>query len=291
MPPTFSVIIPTYERPAELALCLDALSRLDYPRDRFEVIVVNDGGRALDDAAAPFLAQIDLTLVAQKNSGPAAARNAGVARARGRFIALTDDDCRPDRAWLTELERALAANPNVLVGGKTVNAVDDSSYSIASQLLVTYLYTYYNAGRALFFTSNNMAMPREAFLSAGGFDARYRRAGAEDRELCDRWAHSGRPMLYAETALVRHSHRLTPGAFWRQHFRYGQGALHYRKARASRDAGPVRIEPLRFYTNLLRYPWIARERRPARIAALLLIAQTANAMGFFQEKFFGSTAR
>lgn len=289
MPPTFSVIIPTYERPAELTACLDSLSRLDYPRDLFEVIVVNDGGRPLDAAVAPFLAQLDVTLVAQSNSGPAAARNAGVARARGRFIALTDDDCRPDPTWLTELERPLAANPNVLVGGKTVNTIDDNSCSIASQLLVTYLYTYYNAGRALFFTSNNMAMSREAFLSAGGFDARYRHAGAEDRELCDRWTHSGGKMIYAETALIRHSHRLTPGAFWRQHFRYGQGALHYRRARAHRDAGPVRIEPLHFYTRLLRYPWVAGQRRPARIAALLLLAQTANATGFFHEKFFGSS--
>ena len=290
MTPTFSVIVPTYERPADLAQCLAALSSLDYPRDKFEVIVVNDGGRPIQ---APLQAHINVTLIEQKNSGPAEARNTGVARARGRFIALTDDDCRPDRAWLTEMERRLSADPDVLVGGKTVNTLDHNACSAASQLLVTYLYEYYNVQRqhALFFTSNNMAMSRDAFLNIGGFNAQYRRAGAEDRELCDLWTHAGRRMVYAETALVRHSHRLTFASFCRQHFRYGQGALHFREARARRDAEPVRIEPLRFYTGLLRYPWTARVHRPLRIAALLLIAQTANALGFFREKLFSSRSQ
>ena len=41
--PYFSVIIPTHARPDRLAACLEALANLDYPRDRFEVIVVDDG--------------------------------------------------------------------------------------------------------------------------------------------------------------------------------------------------------------------------------------------------------
>jgi glycosyltransferase involved in cell wall biosynthesis len=41
--PFFSVVIATYDRPQQLANCLQALSQLHYPRDRFEVIVVNDG--------------------------------------------------------------------------------------------------------------------------------------------------------------------------------------------------------------------------------------------------------
>ena len=51
---TFSVIIPTYERPAELSRCLAALCELSYSREQFEVIVVNDGGCAIDDTVAPF---------------------------------------------------------------------------------------------------------------------------------------------------------------------------------------------------------------------------------------------
>lgn len=292
MIPTFSVVIPTYEQPAELSLCLVALSELDYPREQFEVIVVNDGGCSIDATIAPFLRRLNLTHITQKNSGPAAARNAGVARARGKYVAFTDSDCRPDRAWLANLERQLAADESVLVGGRILNALEDNACSAASQLLVAYLYAYYNPtpDRARFFTSNNMAMARLTFLTVGGFDAHYHRAAAEDRELCDRWAHSGLRMVYAETALVLHAHRLTIRSFWRQHFEYGRGALHYRQARAQRDAGALRVEPLRFYTGLLQYPWTVRARRPVRIAALLVVAQTANATGFVREKILGRRA-
>src|SRR5690348_17430989 len=44
--PFFSVIIPTHNRPKQLAACLRAIAEVDYPRDRFEVIVVDDGGSA-----------------------------------------------------------------------------------------------------------------------------------------------------------------------------------------------------------------------------------------------------
>jgi len=286
MSPAFSVIIPTYQRPEELSKCLAALSGLDYPRERLEVIVVNDGGRPMDDAIDPFLGHLNVTSVSQKHSGPAAARNTGVARAQGTYVAFTDDDCRPDPMWLTELEVQLGAGAEVMVGGPVVNKLEDNVYSAASQLLVTYLYQYYNANgrQTLFLASNNMAMARDAFLAAGGFDARFPRAAAEDRELCDRWTHSGKRIVYAEGAIVRHSHRLTLCSFWRQHFQYGRGAHRYRQARAQRDAIPVKVEPLRFYTGLLRYPWTAGVPRPLRTATLLFIAQLANAMGFFREK-------
>jgi cellulose synthase/poly-beta-1,6-N-acetylglucosamine synthase-like glycosyltransferase len=282
---TFSVIVPTYEQPAELSGCLAALSGLDYPREQFEVIVVNDGGRPIDGAVAPFLAQMNVTHFTQKHAGPGAARNAGVQRSQSKYLASTDDDCRPDRAWLTELERHLGADESALVGGRVINKLVDNLWSAASQLLVTYLYDYYNAdrGHASFFTSNNIAMTRDAFLTIAGFNSQYR-CTAEDREFCDRWTHAGRRMLYTETALIRHSHQLTLRSFWRQHFRYGQGALHYRQGRAQRDGGPLRFEPLRFYTGLLRYPWTAGVPRPLRMATLLLISQMANATGFFWAK-------
>src|SRR3712207_1403127 len=95
--PFFSVIVPTYERPAQLAACLGALARLDCPAASFEVIVVDDGsaaapGRRLDE----FRDLLDVRLLTQANAGPAAARNRGASEARGSFLAFTDDDCAPD---------------------------------------------------------------------------------------------------------------------------------------------------------------------------------------------------
>ncbi|HLE24493.1 MAG TPA: glycosyltransferase [Thermodesulfobacteriota bacterium] len=53
--PFFSIIIPTYNRPAQLTNCLYTLTLLDYPRNCFEVIVVNDGGEKMLEAVVdPF---------------------------------------------------------------------------------------------------------------------------------------------------------------------------------------------------------------------------------------------
>ena len=94
--PFFSVVVPTYRRPGQLAACLGALSRLDYPRDRFEVIVVNDGSPAPPQGEVEgFRDRLDVQLLRQAHAGPAAARNAGVTRARGHSWLLRTTTARP----------------------------------------------------------------------------------------------------------------------------------------------------------------------------------------------------
>src|SRR5215469_495024 len=175
-PPIFSIVIPTYNRPAQLAVCLQACARLDYPRDRFEVIVVDDGGTTpLDAVVARFHGMLTIKLLRHENAGPAAARNRGVSEARGEFLAFTDDDCAPESNWLRALASQFGASPDCAVGGQTLNALAHNIYSEASQLLISYLFSYYNAipRAARFFPSNNLAFPAERFRAIGGFDVTY----------------------------------------------------------------------------------------------------------------------
>jgi glycosyltransferase involved in cell wall biosynthesis len=87
--PFFSIIIPTYGRPNQLEVCLNSLSRVDYPSNCFEVIVVDDGSETPPEAVvANFRDQISITLLIQPNSGPASARNTGAAHAKGEFLAF-----------------------------------------------------------------------------------------------------------------------------------------------------------------------------------------------------------
>jgi len=133
--PLISIIIPTYNRPQQLALCLQALARQHYPH--FEVIVVDDGSQTrLFECVDNFRDQLDITLLTQDNAGPAAARNTGAAQAKGQFIAFTDDDCQPDANWLKNLAACFKENPDAAIGGKTINQLPKNSYSTASQLLI-----------------------------------------------------------------------------------------------------------------------------------------------------------
>src|SRR6476620_6638293 len=90
-PPFRSVIIPTYDRPTQLFKCLCTFAAQDYPRDRFEVVVVDDGSVAqVNDPIASLRHQLDITLLTQPHSGPASARNYGAAHAKGTYLAFTD---------------------------------------------------------------------------------------------------------------------------------------------------------------------------------------------------------
>lgn len=290
--PFFSIVIPTYSRPRQLADCLQSIARLDYPRDRFEVIVVDDGSpMPPEDVVDSFCDRLDVTLLTHLHAGPAAARNTGAAQAKGEFLVFTDDDCTPAPDWLQALAARFATAPDCAIGGQTLNTLTDNPYSTASQLLIAYLYIYYNADsqQARFFASNNLAVPAVRFRAIGSFETTYTRAAAEDREFCDRWLYYGYRLIYAPEVLVYHAHALTFRTFFWQHFNYGRGAFGFRQARAQRDQGRIKVEPLSFYLNLLQYPFSQAQGRWAMLlAALLVVSQVANAAGFVWKRMSGA---
>ncbi|MEQ8384026.1 MAG: glycosyltransferase [Coleofasciculus sp. A1-SPW-01] len=284
----FSIIIPTYNRPERLTTCLDAIAYLDYTRDRFEVIVVDDGSHTpIEPVVTPFRQQLDITLITQSNAGPATARNTGAAKAKGKFLVFTDDDCTPDPDWLKALAHHFTTAPDRLIGGRAINALPDNLFSTASQLLIDYLYDYYNTdpNQATFFASNNFALAKETFHQLGGFDITFPLAAGEDREWCDRWLNHGYRMIYAPKAQVYHAHHLTLKRFWRQHFNYGRGAFHFHQLRAKRNLDKMKVEPLSFYSNLLIYPFFQHSKQPSVLLSILLfLSQIANVVGFFWER-------
>jgi glycosyltransferase involved in cell wall biosynthesis len=266
------------------------MARMDYPRGSFEVIVVDDGGQTVPEALkTSFKDRLDVSFLVQEHAGPARARNTGAAKARGRFLVFTDDDCLPASDWLQTLALWFERVPEHAIGGRTVNALPDNPYSSASQILIDYLYSYYNADpdQARFFASNNLALPAERFRAIGSFNGFWMRAAAEDRELCDRWLRQGLQMTYAEEVIVYHAHALTLRTFLRQHFSYGRGAFWFHRTRTRRGMGPLKVEPVRFYRNLLLYPFAQKQgsRRRTLLMGLLLVSQIANAVGFFWERY------
>jgi GT2 family glycosyltransferase len=291
--PDFSVVVPTYSRPAALARCLRALRSLEYPREAYEVIVVDDGSEALHSRAIEVLCRdARVTLLRQTNAGPAAARNAGADVANGRYLAFIDDDCEAAADWLTRLATSSALATDAAIGGQTVNATPENLYSSANQALIDYLYRYYGDSakdkeRRRFFATNNFAVPRETFHTLGGFDETYTFAAGEDREFCDRWLAQGYALVYSPDVVVYHTHAMTFATFCRKHFSYGRAALRFHRARARRRFDRVRFEPIKFYAALLTAPFRRAPRMSAAaLSALLVVAQVAHAAGFFFEAAF-----
>ena len=282
-PPFFSIVIPTYCRAESLTTCLAAISRLDYPCSRFEVIVVDDGSKnPPGKAIEAFRDQFHLHLLTQVHGGPAKARNTGVTQAQGDMLAFIDDDCLPTTNWLSILAAGSSSHPGHMIGGRVINGLNGNLCSEASQILSNLVCVYFNTqpGRLAFFNTNNLAMPTARFLEIGGFDSSY--TTAEDRDLCDRWQCQGYPMLYSPEAIVFHRHALTLRGFWRQQFGYGQGTSRFYQLRALRSSERFHLN-IKLYFRIFSHPLLfERERLPRlfRLTALLTISQIAVAAGF-----------
>ncbi len=288
MKPKVSIIVPTYERPTSIVDCLGSLAALDFPREDYEVIVADDGSSAPPvEAVERASTSMNVKLVRCEHRGPASARNAGLRTARGDWIAFTDDDCRPEPGWLRELMGAATIEPPSAAGGQTLNGIPTSDSSETSQLLIDYLYGYFNSDpdSGSFFTTNNLLFPRAELEALGGFDESFPLAASEDRDLCLRWVERGLRIRFAPRATVRHHHPLGALRFLRQHFTYGRGAcqLHRRLAEFGRVV--PEHEPMGFYIGILRYPFGRSSFHRACVqSGLMGLTQFAHLVGYGYER-------
>ena len=96
--PLISVIIPVKDRANDLSECLNSLQNLCWPKDKLEIIVIDDGSR---DESPLIAEQAGAVVIRNPESlGPAAARNKGAQIANGEFLAFIDSDCIAERNWL-----------------------------------------------------------------------------------------------------------------------------------------------------------------------------------------------
>src|SRR6187401_2334687 len=108
IPPDFSIIIPTHNRIPQLSECLRGVSALDCPREKMQVVVVNDGGTEIPKAQVmDWQRELDFAVLTQTHRGPSAARNLGARHARNLWLVFTDDDCVPERDWLKQFAQTL----------------------------------------------------------------------------------------------------------------------------------------------------------------------------------------
>lgn len=222
--PTVSVVIPVFNGERTIALCLQAVLAQTYPRDRFEVIVVENGST---DATSAIVAQHPVTLLHSERRGPAAARNVGIARASGEIVAFTDADCIPRPDWLKLL---IQPYRDARIGG-TCGPI--RAYQHPGRTLVELFSDYHsplrnykiNARQHLphLYTAN-ASYRRDILHRAAGF--REGMFTGEDVDLAWRvQLDLGCEVALAEDAEVLHWHRATLHGLARQYRQYGFGEV------------------------------------------------------------------
>jgi mycofactocin system glycosyltransferase len=221
--PSVSIVIPVMNRADELRRCLTSLSRLMYPPEKLQIIVVDDGSRDHSpDVAREFGALVVPS--GGTGRGPAAARNIGASQATGDILAFIDSDCSASPGWLNELIPAFADTAMAAVGGQvdgmcTESAVDRYE-AVMSSLSVSSRERVGNSGTDTFYLpSCNLLVRRSAFRSAGGFKDEMH--VGEDVDLTWRLRDAGWTISYLPAGNVLHEHRSSLRSFMSRRFDYG----------------------------------------------------------------------
>lgn len=197
-----SVIIPHYNDLENLSLCLDLLARQTLPRRDFEIVVA-DNNSACGLARVAEACGARALLVPAPVQGAAAARNAGLAAARGENLAFLDSDCRPAPDWL---ERGLAALAKTdLVGGRVdIVFVDPARPTPVEAYEAVFAFDFKRyIEKSGFCGAGNMFVRRADFDRVGPF----RGGVSEDRDWSQRAVALGLALRFAPDVVVAHPAR------------------------------------------------------------------------------------
>ncbi|HVS94630.1 MAG TPA: glycosyltransferase [Mucilaginibacter sp.] len=264
-----SVIVPTYRRPALLKKCLEALLKQKFDKDQYEVIVVSDGPdidtRLLVNSIVKNRAASLRFLSLPVKKGPAAARNYGWLNAKGKIIVFTDDDCLPDRNWLSEIASNLNPNTEEAVTGKVIvpRSKRPTDYEQNTAGLET-----------ADFVTANCACTRSALLKTGGFDERFPLAWREDSDLEFKLISEGVPVRRIESAIVVHPVRAVKwGVSIKEQKKTQYNALLYKKYPALYRKKIQAIPPLLYYGIVIAFAGM--------IAGILLRSYWLGIAGFY----------
>ena len=259
--PTFSVIIPTYQRQQELCLCLNGLAPYCDPAVRPthrispEVIVSDD---ARDPQLRALLLQRYPWCRYTKGPacGPAANRNHGAQLASGDWLVFTDDDCLPQPGWI----EAFAQHTDYC------DVIEGRTSAVGVRTRVDEECPINESGGFLW--SCNFAIKRKIFFTLGGFHEDFPAAAMEDVELNLRINKSGLKRKYVSDAIVYHP--------WRR-----QKGLQFVRAHSASVEKFVSLHP----EQASRYSFVAQLTKSARLfkQTLYLAVLSGKYQGFFRK--------
>lgn len=229
--PSFSVIIPVYNRPDEIGEVLESLSRLEYTD--FEVIVVDDGSTLpCADVVRSFSGRLTLSYIRQNNAGPGAARNTGAAKAASPWYIFFDSDCLIPNGYFGPVNLRLAQGSVDAWGGPDrAHASFTPVQKAINYAMTSFLTTGGIRGSKrkldrFYPRSFNMGVSRKAFEACGGFSGM--RFG-EDLDLSMRLSARGFVSVLIPGAFVYHKRRTRFSQFFKQVFNSGIARIHLYK--------------------------------------------------------------
>ncbi|UCG35895.1 MAG: glycosyltransferase [Candidatus Omnitrophota bacterium] len=226
--PFISVIVPVYNGERTIEECINSLLNQDYPKDKYEIIIVDNGSK---DKTAEIVIKYPVNyLLENKIQSSYTARNAGVKSSKGEILAFTDADCVADKEWLMKGSQGFSTDETGCVvgeikGSKPTNYVEE--YLINKKEL-----SQNQTLRGAFLPypkTANVFYRKETFEKIGFFEEKWESGG--DADFAWRMQlETDYKIKFVPKAIIYHKHRSTIGAMFKQCIKWGVGhTLLYKK--------------------------------------------------------------
>ncbi len=213
--PFVSIIIPTFNVGNTIEDVVKSIMNLDYPKDRFEVIIVDAYSK---DKTIEILSKYCVSIY-RKDYNPPAAYNYVIDKTKGDILALADGDATVDRKWLNILVPLLEEQDVAGAGGLclTWNKEKIVPRSIGYELQYRYENMPRNISRI---ATMNVIYKKNIIKDVGGFNEKL--PTAYDTDIGHRILNLGYRILFEPSAKVYHYHRPTLRSYYRQQYNYGK---------------------------------------------------------------------
>lgn len=254
--PKYSVIVPVFNRPQEVAELLESLTQQTYAN--FEVILVEDGSSIKSEKVfEQYSGKLTIQYFFKPNTGPGPSRNAGFEHARGDYFVVFDSDCIIPPHYFEVVEKFLAGNTVDAWGGPDKGMEDFTALQQAMAFTMSSVLTTGGirgkSEKGFQPRSFNMGISRMVFEKTKGFQFdRF----AEDIELSVRIRKLGFKSALIPDAFVFHKRRTSLFQFYKQVSNFGKGRVLVGKAHPG-EVKPTHWFPSFFLAGLLLIPFTA----------------------------------
>lgn len=251
--PKYSVVVPVYNRPQEVAELLESLTQQTHKN--FEVVLVEDGSAIKSDQVfEQYAGKLTIQYFFKPNTGPGPSRNAGFERARGDYFVVFDSDCIIPPHYFEAVEKYLSTNPVDAWGGPDKGMKDFTPLQQAMAFTMSSVLTTGGirgkSEKGFQPRSFNMGISREVHEKTKGFQFdRF----AEDIELSVRIRKLGFKSALIPEAYVYHKRRTSLSQFYKQVSNFGKGRVLVGKAHPG-EVKPTHWFPFFFLIGLIAIP-------------------------------------
>jgi len=227
--PFVSIVIPVRNVAGIIGQCLASLNNLNYPKDRYEVIIADSEST---DQTPTLVRQAGAIYLSTAKRSVCAGRNEGFKIARGEIIAFSDADCVMDKDWIKNSLKYFKDPTVGGVGGPNLTPEDETDFGQAVGFVIDR--AIFSAGsiygrvlprvkEVVSIPGCNMIFKREALQKVMPLDETI--YGGEDFATNQQVRALGYRLLYTPDTFVWHYRRPTPKRFFKQMFRYGVSRL------------------------------------------------------------------